>query len=349
MSEIATPDVFTVSVPPQNVNSPLRRIVNFNDAEVDESLYLSDVSLKHKPWDVHRAEADSVEQIYGAGGTWRLRRMGDRVAQCSQVLHFARDPPVKGKSKLTLKAAWFCRVRFCPICQWRRSMQWQARLYQALPKLLTDFPDARFLFATFTIRNCAVEAVRYTLKLLTEGWKRLTLLALWPAIGWVKSTEITRGKDGSAHVHIHSLLMVKPNYFGDWYLQQHEWREMWRQSMRLNYNPIVDVRAIKQNTKRSSLNVNNVNISHMWFIVSEILKYSVKPSDMIRDHAWFLSMSEQVVKTRAVAVGGVLRPYMKPRRREDLTEEPGDEAPASGAVDLFFGWNRPINRYRRIT
>lgn len=319
-----------------------------NIPTLTESDFLSDVSPKHRPWEVHRSEADEVERIYGAGRTRRLQRMGERVAQCSQVLQFARDPPTKGPSKLKLKAAWFCRVRFCPICQWRRSLQWQARLYQALPRLLMDFPDARFLFATFTVRNCAVEVVRYTLKLLAEGWKRLTELALWPAIGWVRSTEITRGKDGSAHPHLHALLMVKPDYFGEWYLQQHEWAQMWGESVRLNYRPVVDVRAIKQNKKRSSLKVNNVNVSHMWFIVSEILKYSVKPSDMMRDHDWFLALSDQVVKTRAVAVGGVLRPYLKTRRRDDLTAEPGEEAPPTSSSLLFFGWERPVKRYRKI-
>jgi plasmid rolling circle replication initiator protein Rep len=227
-------------------------------------------------------------------------------------------------------------------------MQWQARLYQALPKLLTDFPDARFLFATFTIRNCAVEAVRYTLKLLAEGWKRMTLLALWPAIGWIRAVEITCGKDGSAHPHVHALLLVKPDYFGEWYLQQHEWASMWGESLRLPYKPIVDVRAIKQNTKRSSLNVNNVNVSHMWFIVSEILKYSVKPSDMMRDHDWFLALSDQVAKSRAVAVGGVLRKYLKKRGHEDLTAEPAEEAPERTAESLFFGWKREVKRYRKI-
>ena len=123
---------------------------------------------------------------------------------------------------------------------------------------------------------------------------------------------------------------------------------MWGESLRINYKPIVDVRAIKQNTKRSSLKVNNVNVSHMWFIVSEILKYSVKPSDMIRDYEWFLTLSNQVVKTRAVAVGGVLKQYLKARRREDLTSEPGEEAPQLSAENLFFGWKQEMKRYRKL-
>jgi plasmid rolling circle replication initiator protein Rep len=331
-----------------SISTVLPLLVQVKNGDKDAEEFLSDVSPKHKPWDQHRSEADEVESIYAGSPDRRHQRYKERVGQCSQVLEFARDPPASGKSKLKLKAAWFCRVRFCPVCQWRRSMQWQARLYQALPKLLTDFPDARFLFATFTIRNCAVDAVRYTLKLLADGWKRLSELALWPAIGWIRAVEITRGKDGSAHPHLHALLIVKPDYFGEWYLQQTEWAEMWRQSLRLNYKPIVDIRVIKESRKRSSLKVNNVSISHTWFIVSEILKYAVKPSDMIRDHDWFLALSDQVVKTRAVAVGGVLKSYLKKRGHDDLTAEPAEETLERTAESLFFGWKREVKRYRKI-
>src|SRR4051812_2931855 len=91
--------------------------------------YLADASPRHKPWDVHRAEADAVQEAY-AGGTSRHQRYATRVEACSQVLEFARDPPAgSGKQKLKLKNAWFCRVRHCPVCQWRRSLMWQAKVY----------------------------------------------------------------------------------------------------------------------------------------------------------------------------------------------------------------------------
>lgn len=336
-------DLLTVPIPETAVNTP-------------EPEYLSDVSPRHRPWDQHRGEADEVGGIYASSVTRRHQRYAERVAACAQVLEFARDPPQQAgqlfptpesRRKLTLKTAWFCRVRHCPVCQWRRAQQWQARLYQALPKLLVDFSDTRFLFLTLTIRNCRVDALRSTLGQLAQGWKRLIELRTWPALGWVRAVEITRGKDGSAHPHYHSLLMVPETYFQADYLKQKEWAELWRECLRLTYTPIVDVRVIKQGKKRSWLKVNRVNIPQMWSIVTEILKYSVKPSDMMRDHAWFLAMSDQVLKTRAVAVGGVLKKYL--REHADLTSEPGeDEAPGEEAARLFFGWQQEVRRYRRL-
>jgi len=335
LSVLRALDVFTVPIPDPVVNSPE---------------YLSDVSPQNKPWDAHRAEADEVGGIYGTSPIRRHQKYADRVEQCSQVLEFARDPPAgEHKQKLKLKNAWFCRVRHCPVCQWRRALQWQARLYQALPRLLVDFPDSRFLFLTLTIRNCRVDALRYTLGVLSQGWKRLIELRTWPAQGWIRAVEITRSKDSSAHPHYHSLLMVPASYFAADYLKQREWAELWQHSLRINYTPVVDVRVIKQSRKRSWLKVNQVSIPQMWSIVTEILKYSVKPSDMIRDHAWFLAMSDQVLKTRAVAVGGVLKQYLRERGRENLTQEPGEEEAVKEAQRLFFGWKQQVKRYRRLT
>lgn len=320
---------------------------NFNNGPE----YLSDTSPRHKPWDVHRAEADEVQDIFAGSEFSRHRRYATRVQFCSQVLEFARDPPTTNpKRKLKLASAWFCHVRYCPVCQWRRALQWQARLYQALPRLLIDYPDARFLFLTLTVKNCPVVALRSTLLLLAKAWQRLSQLQSFPAMGWIRATEITRSqRDRSAHPHFHALLMVQPTYFQADYLKQRDWAELWRQSLRVDYTPVVDVRVIKQNTKRSRINVNQVNIPQMWAIVTEILKYSVKPSDMIRDHEWFLSLVDQVHKIRSVAVGGVLKRYLRARKWNDFIHEPGEEDMSALAEKLFFGWKQEVRRYRRIS
>ncbi|GAB5853628.1 hypothetical protein JMUB7538_27340 [Staphylococcus aureus] len=33
---------------------------------------------------------------------------------------------------------------------------WQARFYQALPKIVVDYPSSRWLFLTLTVRNCEI-------------------------------------------------------------------------------------------------------------------------------------------------------------------------------------------------
>jgi len=87
----------------------------------------------------------------------------------------------------------------------------------------------------------------------------------------------------------------------------------------------------------------------LWGAVAERLKYAVKPSDMIRDHEWFRELVDQVHKIRGVAVGGILKRYIKEWEKENLLREPGDEALMPVAEQLFFGWKQEVRKYRKIT
>src|SRR5215510_12492394 len=318
------------------------------EEQVKPDVYLSEVSPRHKPWDVHRAEADDVHEAY-ASGTSQHQRYAVRVEHCSQVLTFARDPPTdSGKQKLKLQTAWFCRVRFCPVCQWRRSLMWQAKVYRALPSLLRDYPDTRFLFMTLTIRNCEIKDLRATLLNMAQAWKRLTELRCWPARGWVRAVEITRSqKYRTAHPHYHCLLMVPPAYFQGDYLKQEQWAELWRQCLRVDYKPVVDIRAVKLALVPDTQRVNPLP-RNMWQAVAEILKYAVKPSDMVRDHDWFLTLTDQLHHTRSVAIGGILKRYIRERETETMLSGPGEEPTENATNKVFFGWKQSVRKYRKI-
>lgn len=322
--------------------------VSIDDKQVKESEYLSDLSPRHKSWDQHRGEADDVTAIYANSPLPHHQRYAERAENCSQVVGFAHDPLGTKKNKLRLKTVWLCHLRHCPVCQWRKSLQWQAKVYQALPQLRKDYPDTRFLFMTLTIRNCDVKDLRTTIEAMSKGWQRLTQLRSWPARGWVRAVEITRSeKYRTAHPHYHCLLMVAPAYFQGDYLKQEEWAELWQQSLRIDYKPVVDIRAVKlqlvPDTRQASKPPKN-----MWAAVAEILKYAVKPSDMVRDHDWFLTLTDQLHHTRSVAIGGIMKRYIKQHERETMLREPG-EAPAEETKEqLYFGWKQNVRKYRKI-
>ena len=85
---------------------------------------LTDYSPSDKPWDTHRAQSDDVGGIYA--GAVEFERYAARMAECSGVLRFGwADLPETGETRLRLREAHFCRVRHCPVCQWRRSLMWQ--------------------------------------------------------------------------------------------------------------------------------------------------------------------------------------------------------------------------------
>lgn len=113
---------------------------------------------------------------------------------------------------------------------------WQARFYQALPDLVRAYPKARWLFLTLTVRNCEVSELSVTLKVMNEAWQRLVKREEFkPVQGWLRTTEVTRGKDRSAHPHFHVLLMVPPSMLsGVNYIKQPRWVELWQEALRAN-------------------------------------------------------------------------------------------------------------------
>ncbi len=215
---------------------------------------------------------------------------------------------------------------------------WKAKAYKVLPKVVERYPSHRWLFLTLTQKNIPITELRQALQTMNRGFQRLVQLKAFPAEGWLRSTEVTRGRDGNAHPHFHCLLLVPAGYFsGKRYIKQAQWVEMWRKSMRLDYNPVLDVQAVKQGTRPMEL-------------VPELLKYCTKESDMVADREWLLELTCQMHKMRAVATGGILKEYLK-----ELEEEPEDligESDIPEAQDgssLYFGWKRREKRYRMVS
>ncbi|MBE3060577.1 protein rep, partial [Klebsiella pneumoniae] len=74
-----------------------------------------------------------------------------------------------------------------------------------------DYPDSRWMFLTLTVRNCVIEELGETLSRMNTAFQRLKdRKELRPVQGWIRTTEVTRGSDGSAHPHFHTLMMVPP-------------------------------------------------------------------------------------------------------------------------------------------
>lgn len=301
--------------------------------------FLTDYSPKDKPWDAHKGHTARVEGLYDLGG---YQRLSERLGECAEYLRFGwLTEPETGERTLKLNSARFCRVRQCPICQWRRSLMWIARFLKKLPAIESDHPKARWLFLTLTVKNCPVDELRATLAWMNTAFKKLVKRQQWPGIGFVKSVEVTRGTGGDAHPHFHVLVMVEPRYFdGKNYLSQDRWGQLWKECLKIDYTPVVDVRAIKDKAKNP--NSNSIKDS-----VAEVFKYSVKPQDL-EEKEFLFAITNQLHKTRAIALGGVIRNYLSEDEPEDLiVEESTPEL--EEAVKLTFGWRERLERYQRVS
>ncbi|MFN6470824.1 MAG: protein rep [Nostoc sp. SerVER01] len=317
------------------------KLITFNIFSQDKSqpsqnvLSLSNVAPIGKTWDKHRANADKVFQYYAKADEHCLQQYAQRVKICSELLEFQLLPEEsEGILNLKLSDARFCRVRHCPVCQWRRSLMWKARAYKILPQVVTDYPKYRWLFVTLTVKNCQIQELRENLDSINKAFKRLTELKVWPAKGWVKSIEVTKAKNGiSAHPHLHILAMVPPSYFSHGYLSHAKWVALWQQCLRIDYQPVIHISAIAKHHNPSLL-------------IPEILKYQVKESDLVGDREWFLELTRQLHKSRAIAVGGILRHYMREleEKNQDLINE-SEETDEVDGESLFFRWERKLQRF----
>lgn len=307
------------------------------EKEKDNSqLQFSEVDEIGNIWDKHRANADKVANHYADANEGCFKRYAWRLRRCSEWLEFELLPKESEDIlSLQLSDARLCRVRHCPVCQWRRSLMWKAKAYKILLQVIADYPKYRWLFITLTVKNCCINELRENLNWMNKAFKRLTELKIWSVKGWVKSVEVTKGKDNiSAHPHLHILAMVQPSYFSHGYISHAKWIELWQKCLRIDYQPVVHVSAIAKNHDPKIL-------------IPEILKYQVKESDLVADREWFLKLTRQLHKTRAIAVGGILRHYMQELKEKNQNLRSNDEEKDEvESTNVSVRWERKLNKYK---
>ena len=324
---------------------------------------LSAISPKDQKWDKHRSNADIIENYYSCSDCYQ--KYAERMSVCSKFLDFKLVAKIATEEQmdelggliLKLSSTHFCRCRHCPVCQWRRALMWRAKFTQVLPNILEDFPKPkyRWIRLALTITNPLITELREGINLLNHSFQKMNQRKAFPGIGWVKTVEVTKSKAdfadtelvingqpvtrniATAHPHLHILMIVKNGYFKNkgLYLSYDKWIAMWKSCLQVEYEPDVDIRAVGEN-------------KNLLACLPEMLKYQVKESDLVDDGDWFLELNKQLHKTRAVEVGGILKPYLK-----GLEEEPEDLIGEGEEDDfdeghLFFVWQRIVKQYMSV-
>lgn len=196
-----------------------------------------------------------------------LMKRAQRVSGCGDFLEFHIS-----EKKSRLAVANFCKDRLCPMCNWRRSLKIFGQMSKVMNLLQGD--GYQFLFLTLTVKNCSGDDLRAVLDDMQKAWTRMMHLKAFKSVtcGTFRAVEITRNRrTGLYHPHYHVVIAVRPDYFTRNYIPQAEWKKFWRESCRLDYEPVVDIRKIKAD---SSKDVGKA--------VAEASKYPYKDSDLLR-------------------------------------------------------------------
>ena len=109
------------------------------------------------------------------------------------------------------------------------------------------------------------------------------------------------------------------------YVKHARWVELWRECLRVDYDPNVDVRAVKPRKPKDGESLACATAELVRGAVAETLKYSTKPVDMVADPEWFLELTRQTHKRRFVATGGALKDVLKLDQETDADMVIGDD------------------------
>lgn len=275
---------------------------------------------KERPWKLHKRENLRLVEIYKMTKEKKLNLISDSrlfdLEHCADTLLFMQN--AEGKKKL--KSANFCRLRLCPMCQWRRSLKMFGQVQTITDKILERDKSTRFLFATFTVKNVDAENLETCINILNNKFLYLVSRnkTFAPAkklkqnlLGYLKAVEVTYNtKDKTYHPHLHVIFAVKSTFFKNKqnYMTKKEWIELWQQALGVDYKPQTDIRAIKTNTGKA---------------IAEVAKYPVKtapilslPDDEAVEVLKTLTLS--LNKKRFVSYGGIFKTVKQELKLADI-------------------------------
>ena len=262
-----------------------------------------------------------------------------RLESCAQYVEFARADD----GQLTLHNSSFCRVRLCPMCQWRRSLKLGAQVRQVVERANTEHiaqtgAPWRWLMVTYTIRNVEGVDLGAAIDRIHRGLNNMAKSKAWRGAvkGWLRATEVTHNTNTNStsydtyHPHMHLLLCVPAGYMsGKGYITQRGWAQLWQHYVGADYTPVVDVRAVKpEGGGRLSDLPAGAQAAAMGKACAEVSKYSAKPADYIVPSDLELSMSTVQIldaalnKRRMTSWGGLLKDIAKQLQLDD--PESGD-------------------------
>lgn len=273
-------------------------------------------------------------------------KKAERVKACAEVLEYNADQET---GEIKLAKVWFCKSRLCPMCNWRRTMKHGIQAQKVVAEVIRRKPKARWLFLTLTVKNVYDgDELNKSLSDMAKGFNRMTkyVKVAKNLIGFMRATEVTVNKtDNSYNQHMHVLLCVEPSYFNSSknYISQKQWTSFWKRAMKLDYDPIVDVRAIRPKNKHKS---------DIKSAIDETAKYPVKHTDFMTDDEdrnlqVVSDLEEGLYRKRLISYGGLLKEVHAELNLDDAEDgdlvhiDDEDKASQDGySIVAVWNWER---------
>lgn len=295
-----------------------------------------------RPWEVYKMANKYLAIAYDSIDT----KKSERLRACANWLTFRR-----GENRLVLQRANFCRIRLCPVCQWRRSLKTYGQMRQILAALDGQY---KYILLTLTMRNCTRDQLQHSITYLLDAWRHFIGYKRIDEIceGWYRALEVTHNLDTGSlwfdtfHPHLHVIIAVQKSYFTSRKYTTHaEFVRLWKMALHADYDPDVDVCRVKGTDCAA---------------IAEVAKYSVKSSDVIYYDDWDLTVETVRALDRAlngrrmIAMGGVIREMHRSLHLDDSDDGDlvdvgtSDENLSDDELnEITYVWHSGYNQYRR--
>lgn len=264
-----------------------------------------------------------------------------------------------------LAHANFCKNKFCPVCSYKRSREFQARSFPIFEKLALE--GYKFVHISLTAPNVEGSEVRDMLVKMGQTWTELCrkpagkyhFLGLGDKIlGSFRSFEVTYNAERhDYHPHLHALVVVPSDYGpqGTW-LDASVVSRNWTYGLTGSYTYVSDGgKELSYNCKLRFVRLKKSEIldkskeTNLGAAVCEVAKYPLKPVDFdaIDDFAekveFLKTLWEQTYHLRMYSFSGILKRMDIEMRESDSAEQDfrfiqlllSDDAPLSPA-DLII-------------
>jgi len=299
--------------------------------------------IKIHAWTYHKTNNRHIGGCYSRSQIKIVKKWAERMLTCGNFVSYAYEKMDDGtlKYKRSIALVKLCKVRTCPICQWRRSLQLTATIGTKLRQVLADNPHLTAYMVSLTVLNVNVEQLNSEIKLMCKAWHKLTRRVAFKNVvtHWVRTIEVTagaRGVVGDTHPHIHAILIVDKSKMPVGWDNKDKWRLLWQNVAKLDYLPQIDIKPVR-NTGGA---------------ICECLKYCVKPSANLAKSGWLENVALQLINIRLLGVSKTLNDIVDNLTNTDtayvLVDNLPDGIVAEGnTIIINYRWDNKNKQYKR--
>lgn len=310
----------------------------------------SRASIKSMPWYGYltttraKAQAQKLSAIYYRAGaelnSEYYTRKGQRVTMCGDVIA-VQDHRIISQ--------WSCGDRMCPLCQIKSARRIAANARIVLDKACTE-SDVHPYMLTLTQKNCSAQELEERIDDMLQAWRNIirNIKGMKKYLaGYARTIEITMGRNGDYHPHVHSIMLLSSNAPREM-LRARFWGKLWQDYMNTRVyqgevTPICDIRPIRPNKRKGLTSEAAAAV--------EVSKYVAKSNHILSmpdNYERVLVVEAAIAGRRLRSYGGIWKAIRARLKLEDANQvEPPTQYIATASVDLWQ-WAGATKSYKRV-